>query len=414
MKILTVVFGLGIGGTQRTAENYSIGFKEKGHDVVVFSTKTDGIRRANIEASGITVILSFENLILLKEDKWIPDIIHIHSHGISFEIVKSIKELYPLSQIYEQNVFGVPTAFTQLIDCSLQLSHWCQWNYQQFGQTQTKTAILPNSINTKRFFPVSNKERIDFRKKNNIKDNDFVLLRIGQPFDAKWNTKIIDIFVDFHKTHPNTSLLLVGAPNSIIRKTAQLNLSLKCKIVIIEQINEDENLRLCYGSADVFLHMTRIGESFGIVLAESILCGLPVITLQTPYADNSQGEIVGNKIGGVVCNRYNGILQTLHLLYSNSSLRATLIHSGRKSIIERFDTKWAVNRFENIISNNSEKTRFTFLDIKQYIQNSSDKPIPGILFFIRYKHLFLKLMSDRTFRYLFRIYCRLFDKAVQL
>lgn len=33
------------------------------------------------------------------------------------------------------------------------------------------------------------------------------------------------------------------------------------------------------------MHMARIGETFGIVLAEAILCGLPVVTHQTPYSE---------------------------------------------------------------------------------------------------------------------------------
>ena len=37
MKILTVVCGLGIGGTERTAENFSIGLMRCGYDVKVYA-----------------------------------------------------------------------------------------------------------------------------------------------------------------------------------------------------------------------------------------------------------------------------------------------------------------------------------------------------------------------------------------
>ena len=43
---------------------------------------------------------------------------------------------------------------------------------------------------------------------------------------------------------------------------------------------------------DVFLHLSRIGESFGLVLVEAAQIGLPIATLATPLKDDAQGEIV--------------------------------------------------------------------------------------------------------------------------
>lgn len=42
MKILTVVCGLGIGGTERTAENFSIGLMRCGYDVKVYASSEGG------------------------------------------------------------------------------------------------------------------------------------------------------------------------------------------------------------------------------------------------------------------------------------------------------------------------------------------------------------------------------------
>jgi hypothetical protein len=43
---------------------------------------------------------------------------------------------------------------------------------------------------------------------------------------------------------------------------------------------------------DFFLHLSRIGESFGLVLVEAAQAGLPIATLATPLKDDAQGEIV--------------------------------------------------------------------------------------------------------------------------
>ena len=40
---------------------------------------------------------------------------------------------------------------------------------------------------------------------------------------------------------------------------------------------------------DVFAHSAQQGESFGYVLAEAALCEIPIVTMATPWADDSQG-----------------------------------------------------------------------------------------------------------------------------
>lgn len=52
MKILTVVCGLGIGGTERTAENFSIGLMRCGYDVKVYAS-SEGGERAEICANWV-------------------------------------------------------------------------------------------------------------------------------------------------------------------------------------------------------------------------------------------------------------------------------------------------------------------------------------------------------------------------
>ncbi len=47
----------------------------------------------------------------------------------------------------------------------------------------------------------------------------------------------------------------------------------------IDFIKGDKALTDFYSSIDVFVHISAIGESFGYVLTEAMICGCPVITL---------------------------------------------------------------------------------------------------------------------------------------
>lgn len=119
MKILEVVNSLGLGGTERTAVNFSIGLTNKGCEVIVF-TLNEGIRKKELDNLHIPVIIGLENLKELSI-QWIPDVIHIHNHGINPYIQRIICNMYPNAYICEQNVFGVPSNYSKL-DCSFQLS----------------------------------------------------------------------------------------------------------------------------------------------------------------------------------------------------------------------------------------------------------------------------------------------------
>jgi hypothetical protein len=61
--------------------------------------------------------------------------------------------------------------------------------------------------------------------------------------------------------------------------------------------------------------MSKIGESFGFVLAEALLCGCPVVTLSTPFKDNAQFEVVGDKIGGYCSTSVQDFVKRLLLVY---------------------------------------------------------------------------------------------------
>lgn len=415
MNVLEVVFSLGIGGTERTAENFAIGLKKHKNDVVMFSSK-GGVREKNLVECGIRVLHSFEELIHISKE-WIADVIHFHSHGLDYPTILHIKQIFPAALCCEQNVFATPTIFGKEMDISFQLSTWCMWNYtnRKTSHHISKVAILPNPINVENFFPISSQERMAFRDRYQIPHSSIVLLRIGQPFEAKWNIKMIDIYRDLQKKYSDLILVCVGAPDSLKYEVSQLARDIRQGILFIDKIIGDTNLRQCYGAADIFLHMTRIGESFGIVLAEAILCGLPVVTLQTPYADNSQAEVVGHNIGGLVANRYTGVYEAVTLLLENRQLRNLLVAQGQKSIKERFSLDSVIDKFLCIVEKgDGNSSLYSNEAVRRYLNNAIDFPIAGVVFLFKFKYFALNLIGERLYRYLFRIYCRFFDKAVQL
>ena len=134
----------------------------------------------------------------------------------------------------------------------------------------------------------------------NLPSHAVVIGRVGEPFEGKWHPYLIAVFRRVAIEREDAFLLLVGAPASITTAVEDLEPPIRARCRLVSPTPEDRQLRSYYSVMDVFLHIAAIGESFGMVLAEAMLCGTPVVTLATPYGDNAQCEIVEHPDSGFV------------------------------------------------------------------------------------------------------------------
>jgi len=371
-KILTVVYKLKKGGTQRTAQNFANAYKELGHNSRILALYELGYGYKEIK-NKLKVYKTLKQSTLDDIVAWNPDIIHIHSHGSKAkDIIKFIKYLnqnnsYP--KIIEQNVFSIPTAWEKYLDASFQLSYWCQWLYKKRGGDQNKSYIVPNAVKTNNFHPASISEVSDFKKKYNIPENAFVIGRIGQAINTKWCKSIYDVFEGVSTNHNNIYLLLVSCPDGIYKYFEKSKF--KENIIKIDFIYGDDNLSAAYSSMDVFYHAAEQGESFGLVIAESILCGTPVVSLSTPWGDNSQIEVVNNNVGGYVVHRPKSAIDVISKLIKNE-LKYD-IEKGRQHIIDSYDYINLSKRAVRLAINDDENSVLEYPTLWDILNKSYDK-----------------------------------------
>ena len=146
--------------------------------------------------------------------------------------------------------------------------------------------------------------------------------------------------------------------------------TLRRRVVLIDFLHGDAALREAYGSMDVFLHTSRIGESFGMVLAESLCCGTPVITLSTPAKDNSQLEVVGHEQGGLVAASVAGMVKSMSRLES-ATARELYAREGATRIAEQFGPETLIPRALQVASVCAEG--LSPLELRRRVL-----PLPGI------------------------------------
>jgi hypothetical protein len=112
---------------------------------------------------------------------------------------------------------------------------------------------------------------------------------------------------------------------------------IRARIIELPRTDSDEDLRQYYGLMDVFVHASKIGESFGMVLCEAMLSGIPVITIATPLRNNSQIEVVSHGKAGLVVQNQKQMINAMIMIQKDFKGLELMKRSAREWIIEKYD-----------------------------------------------------------------------------
>lgn len=353
MRILTVCRDLGLGGTQRVACNFSLAYRRAGHDVVVLAWGGDGPRRRSLEAAGITVVCGGHDPMeaVALADAFCPDIIHIHRAGMRNDAETGLLGRLRRAdrRVLETNVFARVdrSEAADLIDVHFQLSAWCMWRWRRWlGAERNRHAgvVVPNAIETADFRRALIEETVAFRMENNIPFEAYLCGRVGQPAAANWHPQIIRSFAVLAQRDPHAHLVLVGLPQTLLAEVRSLPPDIRRRVRLLEMTDCDRRLSVIYSALDCFIHAAHSGESFGLVLAEAMLCGCPVVTASRPHKSNTPLELVGHRRGGLVAGSVKRLPQAVMELWSDGELRRSISASARTWVESRFasDTVAAV------------------------------------------------------------------------
>ena len=332
MRVLSVVYDLDIGGTQRAAVDFANAYHALGHESALLALDDSGSRRKDLLPQ---VSLVSTSQVLDAGISPQPDLIHIHGHGVSYDLVRELRERYPDSLLVEQNVFAKVNPWNAFLDRTFLFSDWCLSQYEREPNRKAATALVPNPIEPANFFPDA-LSRQQFRHRLGIPEGAFVVGRVGQPLIGKWSVTLLRAFESLLAENTDAWLLLVGPPREIL-EAVESSIA-KARTVVVERVEEDSELRGLYNAMDLLGHVASQGETFGYVLVEAALCGVPAITLSTPWADNSQGEIVGHEVGGLVATTTRGFVRAMRKMANQPELRHRYGTSARESALARFDS----------------------------------------------------------------------------
>lgn len=211
--------------------------------------------------------------------------------------------------------------------------------------------VIPNSIDTEIFSPISEKEKI--KHKHNYHMSDFSAVYMGRISYEKSIDKVILAFKkvlekDYLKT---AKLILIGdgpEKNKLEQLIKKLGID---KNIIWTGILRGEALARAVACNDVFVTASR-SENMPLSVLEAMACGLPVIAV----SENGMKEIVKDAYNGFLCQADNvaEIAQKIENIFKNKSQREIFSKNSRElamgyskdKIMESFE-----NCYEEVIKN---------------------------------------------------------------
>jgi len=426
MKVLTLVHNLDIGGIQRDAQNYAISIKKKGYLSFVCAL-TGGYRERFLREESIPVTLLDEDGFkksIQKIKNWSPDIIHIHHHGTTLNTFfrKIIHELRKTNEqliVIEKNVFSVPNyKDLHLFDVHIVLSKWMLWKWNKWTNgwdNRNVSVVIPNMVDENEFYPIEAMQKQEIRNQLGISKDDFVFGRIGQPVGSKWSEVIFKAFKQIALEDEKVKMLLIGVPDRFKQLIRNYDEKVQNKFIVLDTVQGDDLLRKYYGAMDVFVHAAEIGESFGNVISESMLCETPVITLSTPVRSNTQVELVGHNIGGLVAGNMHQFYSHMKTLLHSEEKVHLLGKNARQRIVDGYSIEKVEGMYISLLENLNRNGQFNFEESN--LVATIDRKYPTKLLYkndIEYSYADLLKMAIVSNRFIYRIYKKYRDRNKKL
>ncbi len=178
-----------------------------------------------------------------------------------------------------------------------------------------------------------------------------IICTIAELHERKGHKYLIEAIEKLIKNFPNIKLVLIGeGPERKNLETLIEKLELKRNIILIGRQKEIPKL---LKSSDIFCLPSR-REAFGLVNAEAMITGLPVVASEA----GGIPEIVKNEVTGYLVEKENSdaLAEALKKLIISPEKRAQMGQAGKKRVLEEFDAKVMAQKYEDLYDKISKKS----------------------------------------------------------
>jgi phosphatidylinositol alpha-mannosyltransferase len=259
------------------------------------------------------------------------DVLHFHNCGFpsTLQILELSESLNILTfhANLEKSVFiktfpGFIYAFNKLVQWKIDgVIGVAPLNLKIFKYYKGPKTVIPNGIDLDEFNP-------EVPKIKKYLDGKINILFLGRIEERKGLIYLLRSLKVLNRRHDNLRLIVVG--EGPLKKYCQ-KWALKNKLdnVVFEKPVSQKEVPSYYRTADIYCSPAIYGESFGIVLIESMAVGTPVVA----FANKGYAGVLENTKGGRFLARpkdHRTLADKLEMLINNPELRKEMGEWGKK------------------------------------------------------------------------------------
>lgn len=244
----------------------------------------------NMQKSLVNVLNKINpHIIIFLEDSF--SLFNFGFHRINFDPIRTILYI-PHDGRFAPSISGL--TMMRKVDHIVAMARFTQEVNRLEGFNDEKNHLIYHGTDLGIFHPVSYDKKISFRKSMGFKEDDFVLFSMARNSMRKANQRMIEAFAKASMGNPKLRLLLhishpfrddsnlkdfcdrvlpvlVPGSDNIIGR----NIFFTEECIKEKNLSED-NIAKCYQMSDMSLSGST-GEGFGLLISESMSCGVPVI-----------------------------------------------------------------------------------------------------------------------------------------
>jgi glycosyltransferase involved in cell wall biosynthesis len=317
-----------VGGVARSVASFTEEFRSRGHRVLVIAPKYEtlpeeeaGVVRVpsvtRFNGSDFSLCLPIPGVLSSAVEAFAPDVVHSHhpfllgDTALRVAALRKIPLVFTHHTMYEQYTHYVsslewvrhfavhlPTGYANLCDHVIAPSESVAGVLKERGVT-TPASVIPTGIDPECF---AQGEGDSARERYGIPADAFVVGHVGRLAPEKNLPFLARAVARFLQSHPAGRFLVVGggpAEEEIRSIFAQGGAPDRLHLT---GPLEGRELADAYHAMDVFAFASR-SETQGMVLAEAMTAGVPVVALEAPGAsdvvsDGENGRLLGGEDEG--------------------------------------------------------------------------------------------------------------------
>ncbi len=340
IRVLHAANSLGPGGTEKVMQLFAVHLDRTQFQAAVYSPR-DGERGSLIRKEGIPTYISTDLLKVVESFK--PHVVHLHRAGWPDPELLSPLRGAGIPVVVETNVFGRhdPSPLGRIIDRHLFVSNFCADRFERETGIKAEApeyGVLYNPVDTDFFARIAG-DRRDLSRP--------VVGRISRADPGKWSRLALDILPILAREVPGFRYRVIGAiPEA---REFVINHGLESSVSFLPPILTDNELAEFLNSISVLAHANDTGESFGLVIAEAMAAGLPVVTHPCPgLRDNAQLELVEHGRTGLVAENATDYAAAVRHLLDNPEEAGRMGQAGREKAQKLFRAQTIARQLEQI------------------------------------------------------------------